>query len=133
MRQACNGTSKDMNDTGGLMARKQLPPQLLVSIAERFRVLAEPNRLQILSELYEREQTVTELMGALGQSHANVSKHLQLLYKYGFVDRRKSGLHVYYQLANEDVFKLCDIMCDRLIVDSTRQLELIDAFADSSA
>jgi DNA-binding transcriptional ArsR family regulator len=133
MRQACNGTSKDMNDTGGLMARKQLPPELLVSIAERFRVLAEPNRLQILSELYEREQTVTELMGALGQSHANVSKHLQLLYKYGFVDRRKSGLHVYYQLANEDVFKLCDIMCDRLIVDTTRQLELIDTIADSSA
>ncbi|HEX5167402.1 MAG TPA: metalloregulator ArsR/SmtB family transcription factor [Thermomicrobiales bacterium] len=114
------------------MSYKQLSPQLMASIAERFRVLAEPLRLQILSELYEREQTVTELMDTLGQSHANISKHLQLLYKYRFVDRRKAGLRAYYRLANEDVFELCDIMCDRLKADATQQLEIIDGILNST-
>lgn len=113
------------------MAYKQLPPQVLELIAERFRVLAEPLRLQMLSELYDREQTVTELMEALGQSHANVSKHLQLLYKYGFVERRKAGLHVYYRLANADVFQLCDIMCSRLRVETARQQDMVDAIVDA--
>lgn len=115
------------------MAYKQLPPQVLELIAERFRVLAEPNRLQILSELYDHEQTVTELMEALGQTHANVSKHLQLLYKFEFVDRRKVGLRVHYRLANDDVFQLCDIMCNRLRAETARKMEIIDAIANSTA
>lgn len=114
------------------MASKPLPPQLLGLIAERFRVLAEPMRLQILSALYDREQTVTGLLEALGQSHANISKHLQLLYAYGFVDRRKAGVHVYYRLANEDVFQLCDIMCNRLKADTDRQREIIDTIFDAT-
>jgi DNA-binding transcriptional ArsR family regulator len=121
----------EKRSAGGSMAYKRLPPQILAFVAERFRVLSEPVRLQILSELYEHEQTVTELMDALGQSHANVSKHLQLLYKYGFVDRRKAGLHVYYRLANDDVFQLCDIMCDRLKTETAEQLAIIDALVDS--
>ena len=115
------------------MAYKQLPPEVLGLIAERFRVLAEPLRLQLLSALYDREQTVTELMETLGQSHANVSKHLQLLYKYGFVERRKAGLHVYYRLANADVFQLCDIMCSRLKAETDRQREAIDAIFDATS
>ena len=115
------------------MAYTQLPPQVLGLIAERFRVLAEPLRLQLLSALYDREQTVTELMEALGQSHANVSKHLQLLYKHGFVERRKAGLHVYYRLANADVFQLCDIMCRRLKTETDRQREVIDTIFDATS
>lgn len=118
---------------GGPLAYKQLPPEVSGLIAERFRVLAEPLRLQILGALYDREQTVTALMEALSQSHANVSKHLQLLYKYGFVERRKAGLHVYYRLANADVFQLCDIMCNRLKVETDRQRELIDAMFDATS
>ena len=44
---------------------------------------------------------------------ANVSKHLQLLYGLGFVQRRKEGLYVHYRLADEDVYQLRDLMCGR--------------------
>jgi DNA-binding transcriptional ArsR family regulator len=54
------------------------------------------------------------LVEATGRGTANVSKHLQLLHAAGFVTRRKEGLYVYYGLAGEDVFRLCDIMCGRL-------------------
>ena len=92
-----------------------MPPVLLELIAERFKVLAEPARLQILNSLRDRERTVSELVDELGLGQANVSKHLQLLHSQGFVGRRKEGLYVYYRLADEDVFELCDLMCERLM------------------
>ena len=96
------------------MARAPLTPELLELIAERFKALAEPARLQILNALRKEELTVTDLADVTDLGQANLSKHLQLLHALGFVTRRKDGLFVYYSLANDDVFKLCDIMCGRL-------------------
>ena len=96
------------------MAKTRLTPEVIEMVAERFRVLAEPARLHVMNALRDGEHTVGELADATGLSTANVSKHLQILYAAGFVTRRKQGLHVYYDLAGEDVFRLCDIMCGRL-------------------
>lgn len=59
-------------------------------------------------------------MAATGLRQANVSKHLQLLHSAGFVERRKEGLHVYYRVADEAIFDLCAIMCDRLKDETDR-------------
>jgi DNA-binding transcriptional ArsR family regulator len=91
-----------------------LPDHLLEPLAERFKALAEPARLRILRELREGERTVTELIEATGLNQANVSKHLQVLHAQNLVARRKEGLFAYYRLADDDVFKLCDLVCDRL-------------------
>ena len=96
------------------MSQFPLTADLLTLVAERFKALAEPARLGILNSLRHREMTVSELIEATGLAQVNVSKHLQLLHVLGFVDRRKEGLYVYYRLADEDVFQLCDIMCGRL-------------------
>lgn len=103
------------------MANRMLTPELLQLIAARFRVLAEPARLQILNALREEAKTVTELMAETGLRQANVSKHLQVLYTAGFVERQKVGLNVYYRLADEGIFDLCNLMCDRLKVDLDRR------------
>lgn len=94
--------------------RRELTPELLDLIADRFKTLAEPARLHILGALKDREMTVGELVERTAMGQANVSKHLQLLHAHGFVGRRKEGLFVYYRLANDDVFRLCDIMCGQL-------------------
>jgi DNA-binding transcriptional ArsR family regulator len=107
------------------MADFQLTPELLDLIADRFKALAEPARLNILNALREREMTVTELMEATGLGQANASKHLQLLHSLGFVERRKEGLYVHYRLADEDVFKLCDIMCGRLAQETDLRRRLL--------
>jgi len=96
------------------MARQTLTPEIIALISERFRALAEPARLQILSTLRQGEMAVSELVDETGLGQANVSKHLQLLHTLGFVSRRKEGLYTYYALADRSVFSLCDIMCDRL-------------------
>ncbi len=93
------------------MKAARLPAALLARLADRFKALAEPNRLAILSTLHEGEQSVGELVNATGLGQANVSKHLDTLRRYGFVERRKDGLNVFYRVADKDVFRICDIMC----------------------
>jgi len=88
-----------------------MQPELLAMVAERFRVLGEPARLQLLNALRSGERSVNDLVEETGMGQANVSKHLQLLHSSGFVDRRREGLHVHYSLADESVFTLCDIVC----------------------
>jgi len=104
----CSGHSPDP------MAQKALTPDQLRLIAERFKALAEPSRLEILNALKGGERTVTEILEVTGFGQANVSKHLQLLYSAGFVERRRDGVSMYYRLADNDVLRLCELMCGRL-------------------
>lgn len=96
------------------MKAKPLSPEQLDHIADRFKALAEPSRLQILHALQQGERSVSELLERTGLGQANVSKHLQLLYAAGFVDRRKDGVSIYYRLADGEVLKLCELMCSRM-------------------
>lgn len=102
-----------------------MTPELLALIAERFRALAEPARLQILTALRTGEHTVGDLVERTDLGQANVSKHLQLLHSLGFVNRRKEGLFVYYALADKSVFRLCDIMCSRLEAEVRTRRKLL--------
>lgn len=106
------------------MARK-LSPELLELIAQRFKALSEPARLEILSALRRRELTVSELVEETAMGQANVSKHLQMLHAMGFVDRRKRGLFVHYALADQGVFDLCDVMCGRIEAQEKERRKLI--------
>lgn len=94
--------------------RTAISPAMLDIVAERFKVLGEPARLWILQTLMCGESTVSELIETTGLGQANVSKHLQMLYTSGFVDRRKEGLYVWYRLADQSVFQLCEIMCGQI-------------------
>ena len=107
------------------MANPTLTPELMALVAERFKALAEPARLQILNELRAGELTVGELVEATGLGQANVSKHLQMLHAMHFVSRRKDGLFVYYALADKTVFQLCDIMCGRLEAEAKARRKLL--------
>lgn len=99
---------------GADLSRIPMTPELLALIAERFKALSDPARLQILNALRSGEKSVTELIDETGRGQANVSKHLQLLHSLGFVARRKEGLYVYYSLKSRDIFQLCDVMCGRI-------------------
>ncbi len=97
------------------MSKGRLPAAMLDQLADRFKALAEPNRLAILSTLHAGELSVGELVDETGLGQANVSKHLDVLRRYGFVERRKDGLNVFYRVADKAVFRICDIMCGRPI------------------
>ena len=107
------------------MSKLALTPAVMNLVAERFRALGEPSRLQILSCLRGGEMTVGELVEATGCGQANVSKHLHILRSIGFVKRRKEGLFVYYSLADKGVLGLCDTMCGRLEAELRQREKLI--------
>ena len=83
----------------------------LTLVAARFKVLAEPLRLAILKALHGRERTVSELVGAVGTSQPNVSKHLRLLEGAGMVARRQEGTTVHCRIADPTISRLCDLVC----------------------
>lgn len=96
------------------MAAKVISPALMQELAERFKALGEPARLQLLMALRSGEQSVNELVTITGLGQANVSKHLQQLHQCGYITRRKEGVFAYYAIDSEDVFMLCDVMCGRI-------------------
>ena len=96
------------------MAHRTMTPALLAEVAERFKALGEPVRLSLLQALRKKEMSVGELIAATGLGQANVSKHLHQLLDCGYVTRRKEGTFVYYRIASDDVFMLCDVMCSRI-------------------
>ncbi|MCZ8206327.1 metalloregulator ArsR/SmtB family transcription factor [Gemmatimonas sp.] len=110
----------NVNHAEDVMGRLALPDEIIPLLAERFKALAEPARLQLLRALMTREHTVNELVLSTQLSQANVSKHLQLLHTLGFVRRRKHGLFVHYAIADRQVAKLCDLMCARVLAETPR-------------
>jgi DNA-binding transcriptional ArsR family regulator len=88
-----------------LNAPFRLPPAPVESdlLAKYFRVLGDPIRLRILGLIGDRERSVGELAGLLGQSQSKVSNHLACLRWCGFVTSRREHRSVHYRAADERV------------------------------
>ncbi len=89
-----------------------VPDQLLEEAARRFGVLADVNRLRILTILHDAgEQSTGVLAGKTGLAVANVSQHLARLMAAGLVSRRRAGPHAYYTISDPTLASLCDLVC----------------------
>lgn len=86
----------------------------LQQIADYFQTFSEQTRIKLLFALRSGEKNVTELTEFSGCSQANVSKHMGYLTKAGVVLREKRGTSVYYRVADGDIFKLCDLVSDKI-------------------
>lgn len=106
------------------MARKNLSNEALNLVAMRFKVLAEPLRLRILQTLQEGEKSVSDLTEIVEASQPNVSKHLKILQDAGILNRRQEGNTVYYSIADESIFTLCETVCSSLEVRLKNQAEI---------
>jgi DNA-binding transcriptional ArsR family regulator len=86
----------------------------LSQVAAYFQALSEPTRLQILNLLREQERNVGELAQLCGYTSANISRHLTLLTQHGLVARESRGNSAYYSIADESVYRLCDLVCGNI-------------------
>lgn len=110
-----------------------MPPEALLEVSQYFQALAEPTRLQILNLLRERERNVGELAQACGFTSANISRHLAVLTKQGLVARDHRGTSVYYRIADDSVYALCDLVCGSIGRRFERQAAQRQAFARTLA
>lgn len=77
-------------------------------LAETFKVLGDPNRVQLLNALTNRELCVCDLAILLGMTSSAVSHQLRLLRNLRIVKYRREGKMVYYTLDDshiENLFK----------------------------
>jgi len=88
--------------------------EALQQVAAYFQVLSEPTRLQILNLLRDGERNVGELAELCGYTSANISRHLTHLTRHGLVARESRGTSVYYRIADESVYALCDLVCGNI-------------------
>ncbi|MGO3757339.1 MAG: ArsR/SmtB family transcription factor [Agrococcus casei] len=79
-----------------------LEPAEANALATRFKALADPNRLRILSIVSssaEAETCVCDLTEPLDLGQPTVSHHLKILVDAGLLNREKRGVWAYYSLA----------------------------------
>ncbi len=98
----------------------EIEPKLLSMVkaqqmAELFGVLADPNRLRLLSALAAaQELCVCDLAAALKMSESAVSHQLRLLRTMRLVSYRKEGRNVYYGLADSHIVNLYHSVAEHL-------------------
>ena len=106
-----------------------LPKEALEQVAAYFQALSEPTRLSLLNLLRGGERNVGELAQQCGCTAANVSRHLALLMQHGLVTRESRGTSVYYRIADESVYALCDLVCGSVARQLERSARGREAFA----
>jgi ArsR family transcriptional regulator len=92
----------------------QAQDAMLEQAAICFQALSDPTRLRILQALKEKEQTVQELVGLFNWSQPNISRHLTILARAGFVRKSKRSAFVFYGIKNSGSLRLCDQICSHL-------------------
>lgn len=68
----------------------------IARIANRARALGDPTRVRILQLLARSEHAVGHVASALATEQSTVSKHLQVLFNAGLVQRRREASAVIY-------------------------------------
>ncbi|MEW6249321.1 MAG: metalloregulator ArsR/SmtB family transcription factor [Planctomycetota bacterium] len=63
------------------------------------KALSDPARVRVLAALRGGELCLCHFIALLGLSPSTVSKHLDILYQAGLVERRKAGRWCYFRLA----------------------------------
>lgn len=98
--------------------RTVYPPALELEKAQRmadfFGLLADANRLRIISLLAATELCVGDLAIALEMSDSAVSHQLKTLRSLRLVRYRKQGRHVFYQLQDRHIFDLYNTVLEHL-------------------
>lgn len=93
----------------------KLTEEMFRMVARRFTALADENRLRLLARLREGPANVTTLAAVAGIAQPSVTKHLAVLREVGLVDAERVGTQSIYRIADEQVFRLCELVCDGVI------------------
>lgn len=81
--------------------------------AELLKTLAHPVRICIVNGLLENgECNVSHMQNCLGAPQSTISQHIQKLKAAGIIEGRRKGLEIYYQVINEKVAALMQVLLD---------------------
>lgn len=88
--------------------REKMPDdELLLDLADCFKLFSDSTRLKILYALMEAEMCVCDISVLLGMTKSSVSHQLRVLKQSNLVKYRKAGRVIYYSLADDHVRTIC--------------------------
>lgn len=91
------------------LATKMPDEDLLLDIAELFKVFGDSSRIRIISALGLSELCVNDIAALLNMTVSAVSHQLRILRTNKLVRARKQGKEVYYCLDDDHVKSLFDV------------------------
>ncbi len=83
--------------------------------------LSDPTRLELIEYLAGGERCVCEIIPAFSRSQSTISKHLNILYESGILDRRIDGKKTLYRLSNPKILNLLKNV-DAIALDQISEL-----------
>lgn len=90
-----------------LEAIKSMPSEeVVLEMADVFRMLGEPSRLRIVLALTKGESCVYHLVEACGGTQSGVSHQLRVLKDNKIVKSRRAGQSVFYSIADGHILEM---------------------------
>jgi len=97
--ESCVGTEVDLSSI-----KEKLVDKLTASeLAELYKALSDPTRVQLIGALLQQELCVHDLSVLLEMGQSAISHQLRYLRNLRIVKRRKSGKTVYYSLDDSHI------------------------------
>jgi DNA-binding transcriptional ArsR family regulator len=78
--------------------------------AKMLKAMGNEKRLEILFQLYAKEQNVGELEKVVGLSQSALSQHLAVLRGENLVKTRRSAQTIYYSINSEKAVKILELL-----------------------
>ena len=88
---------------GVKMEKDNLQEDLLIDLAELFKVFGDSTRIRILTVLFGEEMCVCDIAETLNMNQSAVSHQLRVLKNAKLIKNRKEGKQVFYALADDHV------------------------------
>jgi DNA-binding transcriptional ArsR family regulator len=79
-----------------------------IRIADYFKILGSPFRIQILYNIGYGEACVCHLVAVLNKRQAYISQHLMVMRDAGILETRREGKYIYYRVADRSLFEILE-------------------------
>ncbi len=89
--------------------------KILDKMESLLNVASDFTRLKILYSISDREKSVSEIVEEVGASQSLVSHQIKVLKKANLVSSRKEGTRVFYQLADEHIVQLLNVVYEHVM------------------
>ena len=96
---------------------------VLLDLADTFKLFSDSTRLKILYALMEAEMCVCDIAVLLGMTKSSVSHQLRVLKQSNLVKYRKAGRVIYYSLADDHVRTIYRMGMEHVLEDETPLIE----------
>lgn len=103
METPCCESLQIHKDAIDRVLRQAPPEEVLIDLAELFKVFGDSTRVRILCALLGGELCVCDIAGLLGMTLSAISHQLRILRGAKLVNYRKEGKTVFYSLADDHV------------------------------